>query len=244
MAVEVCLMLSDIAAPFSLSSYHFSVYLAAKILQDISLERRTACLPDRQTHCILSQICLQKGRILELGAGTGVLPSLVLSHPNLLDSSLRWIATDQGAIVPLLCKNLVAHPRLAAVAALDWVDASRVYKRQTPSALRALEQVLFQAWSSNKAEESIFPELVIATDCIYNPHLFPAFLDTLSLCARPQETLALVVCELREADMLREFLVQWLEHKGRWCIYTLESPDVLGPHLAHGSVVWAAWRTA
>lgn len=51
-------------------------------------------------------------------------------------------------------------------------------------------------------------DLVLAVDCIYNDYLAGAFIDTLSnLCTEGGSTLALVIVELRSADVVSQINV-------------------------------------
>ncbi|PWN37911.1 uncharacterized protein FA14DRAFT_119655 [Meira miltonrushii] len=196
---------------------------------------------------LLSPSHLMQARVLELGSGTGILPALILSHDLLsdnIDSTLHWIASDQDQIVPLLRKNVEGLSKggvIASASAIDWIEASQIYKRGSSSSMHSYLKGILDTWSTD--EQSIhWPDIIFATDCIFNPHLFDAFLDTLCLFTQPNKTLVYVVCELRQADMMQDFLQAWLDHSGNWTIHTIESSDVLGPHLSKGSVVWVAWR--
>ncbi|UZJ52741.1 hypothetical protein CBS101457_002061 [Exobasidium rhododendri] len=227
-----------------------SVYLAEKVLRDLSEamkgKKRHASeavqvifAPERLTQC---------RRILELGSGTGILPSMLLSHPFIdrTDSHLQWLATDQANMMPLLRKNLTNLPR-AHVEALDWVDASHIYRSQSQVSIKAFLRDMFKTLVQVDEEIIAYPDLIIATDCIFNPFLFVPFVDTLNLCSSPYKTIVIVVCELREAEAMTEFLQTWMSigRKGeKWTIHTLEGLEVLGQGLVKGSVIWVAWRTS
>lgn len=45
-------------------------------------------------------------------------------------------------------------------------------------------------------------DLVVAVDCIYNEALIPPFLSTLEYYTTKGKTIALIVCELRSADVV------------------------------------------
>lgn len=226
-----------------------SVYFAAKVLCDLTKSQQQISKPIDSTAdpFLLSPSHLQQARILELGAGTGILPAMILSHNILSDnlgSSLHWIASDQDQIVPLLRKNVEGLSKgnmVASASGIDWLEASQIYRKGFSSSMQSYLKDVLHTWSTD--EQSIErPDIIFATDCIFNPHLFDAFLDTLSLFTQPDKTLVFVVCELRQADMMQDFLQAWLDHPGSWSIHTIESSDVLGPHLSKGSVVWVAWR--
>jgi predicted nicotinamide N-methyase len=213
------------------------MHLAHKILYDLSssaeAKQRNVQDPDQMRKYLLNPVKLPSFRILELGAGTGIIPAAVLSHQEMEARGVSWTATDQYSMMNLLEKNLSQSGAIAKE--LDWSQASQVYRFGAPSA-----KVNFL--SAFKATDDAQFDLILATDCIFNPSLFPAFLDTLTLFATPRMTGVLVVCELRQSDMLHDFISAWLTHKGRWSICTLEATKVLGPRLSRGSVVWLGWR--
>ncbi|KAK0545967.1 PAB-dependent poly(A)-specific ribonuclease subunit 3 [Tilletia horrida] len=106
--------------------------------------------------------------VLELGAGTGVLSSLVLAHPAFSRSAsstttttvaqLRWIATDQGEVFELLKRNVestrsrwrvpasaVPHAgdERASLSArdLDWVSVLDLARRGDDASRRTLHKL-------------------------------------------------------------------------------------------------------
>jgi hypothetical protein len=223
-----------------------SLYLAEKIMQDLSevyFGRRTrhACEP---AHFLLSPVDLAICKVLELGSGTGILPLLLLSHPYLAKLTMGplWLATDQENMLPLLRKNLSSSP--AHVGALDWVEASTVYRSSSDSIKQSFLRDLLEPFTAS-GSNVLHADLIVATDCIFNPSLFGPFVDTLNLCSVPLKTMVMVVCELREPDAMTEFLQTWLNvgKKGeQWVVHTLEGEVVLGRGLLRGSVVWIGWR--
>lgn len=78
-------------------------------------------------------------------------------------------------------------------------------------------------------------DVVFAIDCIYNPSLLPALVDTIDTVSTAGQTWVFVVAELRQEDVLREFLDLWLKRatSGRWEITRVEG--LLNVHF----VVWA-----
>lgn len=269
-----------------------SISLATKIIRDAELSKQTSWQdPGTMKTALLDIELLRTSRILELGSGTGVLPCLALACSAIISppSQMRWLATDQEAMLPLLSRNIndtaSAHENStggggrAMTALLDWVEASTIYRQGTASAVQKYLRQLFSHFESGtdgpyhtrQSRASIQgevdrwsrPDVIVATDCIFNPSLFPVFLDTLNLLSSsvpgfynedrapergsllPTPPLVLVVCELREPEALRQFLEEWLapgHHGEQWCVATIEDISVLGPALVRGSVVWAAWR--
>jgi hypothetical protein len=226
-----------------------SVYLAEKVLRDLSETARGRKRHfSEPAHVILAPQQLKACRVLELGSGTGILPLMLLSHPYLDDTSshLQWLATDQVNMLPLLRKNLSNVSR-ASVEALDWVEASTIYQSQSQTSVRAFLLDMLRPLHQDSEEGIRFPDLIVATDCIFNPHLFAPFFDTLNLCSSPGKTVVIVVCELREAEAMTEFLQTWMgagKNGEKWSISTLEGAQVLGKGLLRGSVVWVGWRVS
>jgi hypothetical protein len=223
-----------------------SLYLAEKIIRDLSeITSGRRRHPSEQIAQLLSPIELAKCRVLELGSGTGILPLLLLAHPYLAkpDLGLKWLATDQPSMLSLLQKNLALSS--AHVAALDWVEASMVYHSNSESIKLSFLRNLMEPFGGSKNQDAKIADLIIATDCIFNPSLFGPFVDTLNLCSAPQKTIVMVVCELREPEAMTEFLQSWLNVGKRgeqWSIHALEGEAVLGKGLLRGSVVWVGWR--
>lgn len=81
-------------------------------------------------------------------------------------------------------------------------------------------------------------DIVFAVDCIYNPSLLPALVDTIDTVSTAGRTWVVVVAELRQEDVLREFLDLWLKRitSGRWEITRVEG--LLDIHF----VIWAGWK--
>jgi predicted nicotinamide N-methyase len=129
--------------------------------------------------------------VLELGAGTGVLASL------LGPVCARFIATDRPENMRLVEKNIDANKHaikgsstFAAVAAVDWVDITAARNR-----------------AATKNQVYAVPEgrgidVVLAVDCIYNEHLVAPLVDALA-AACAHGAVAWVVVELRSADVVR-----------------------------------------
>lgn len=83
----------------------------------------------------------------------------------------------------------------------------RAHNRPAKGTELALEELDWVATSTSKAQvESILGggyDLVLAVDCIYNENLTGPFIETLStLCPEGGSTMALVVVELRSADVV------------------------------------------
>jgi hypothetical protein len=158
---------------------------------------------------------------------------------------------------------------------LDWNEALEVQQSGSEARQDRLRRAVFASFeqrpscadASADADEPAWPDLILASDCespqrnlfsatgltalfsgIYNPSLFPALLATIDVLSAPQRTLVLVICELRSAESVREFLAQWLAHgveersqPSRWCICSIEQ-EVLGARLAKGNAAWLAWK--
>jgi len=79
-------------------------------------------------------------------------------------------------------------------------------------------------------------DLILAVDCIYNPSLLPPLVETIDFLASPGKTAVLVVIELRQEDVVREFLELWIA-KGKWEIWRV-GDGFLGSRY----VIWMGWK--
>lgn len=119
--------------------------------------------------------------VLELGSGTGILPLTLLSALPATapapapEQGLRWIATDQQAMLHLLRKNvdLTRDPRLR-VAPLDWCEVSQRSRNKSTYAggVDGLRRDTME-WRGARQEErgsdakDGWPDLIIAVDCVF-----------------------------------------------------------------------------
>lgn len=120
---------------------------------------------------------------------------------------------------------------------MDWLTlaslpsgtAARARYCPVPKVTSAIEDESFDpvAW-----------DLVFAIDCIYNPSLLPALVTTIDAVSTAGRTWVVVVAELRQEDVLREFLDLWLKQdsSGKWRITRLEG--LLDAHF----VVWVGLK--
>ena len=177
-------------------------------------------------------------RVLELGAGTGVLPACLFAHPGWLHPSsrpIRWIATDRADNMPLLTKNVGggrydhAHAQVS-VRELDWLDVQAASGR----VLDRLRTDILSAY------EGAYPDLILCLDCVYNPALHRPLLSTLHAFCQPQHTAVLLVMQLRDVDNTLEFLTSWLS--ASWTVYHVPE-SLLPPPMQTAYVAWVAWRT-
>lgn len=133
--------------------------------------------------------------MLELGAGTGVLA--VLLHQLFLS----WTASDQYDHLKLIARNVKQNgdPKNVHVEEIDWMDihAKWIKAQTTPKGAMPSRDGLGKEY-----------DLIVAVDCIYNEALVPPFLSTLECYATPGKTVALVVCELRSADVVSGNIVR------------------------------------
>lgn len=132
------------------------------------------------------------------------------------------------------------EPANIAVESLDWVA---LYN--TPSHSRAR---LFPVPNPP-------PDLILATDAIYNPALVSPFLTTLNhYAADRRRTIVFIVMELRDEDVTREFLHQWINLEG-WQIWRTDAADTSGEDIADSTkspvtrwlldkrlASWVAWK--
>lgn len=153
-----------------------------------------------------------KSNVLELGAGTGL---LALALGPLV---ARYTATDLDFLVPLMRKNFTLNdtPETVFAEPLDWIALQSLPAAKRPSPAGV--------------------SLVLAVDTLYNPALVPSFVAALEHYTSGGAC-ALVVCELRSEDVIRDFLEAWLS-SGKWQIYRIGSDLFELPFVA-----WAAWQS-
>ncbi|TXT10812.1 hypothetical protein VHUM_02317 [Vanrija humicola] len=151
-----------------------SLHLARHVLQQ---HHFPPAAPDAP---LLDKAALGAARVLELGAGTGVLASL------LAPLCASYTATDRKENLKLVRRNVEANAKdgAADAAELDWLDVARARKKD--------------GYESPLAAQT---DLVVAVDCIYNESLVGPLVDTLAaLCAKG--AVAWVVVELRSSDVV------------------------------------------
>ena len=192
---------------------------------------------------------LAGSRILEIGAGTGILAASLLTNPNWIPSGhppLLYLATDQSTNIPLLHKNLdslhdpVGRFRLY-VDELNW----RTYRGvcECGNAPRLVPRLLRDTLApfSGESESPEYPDLILSVDCVYNPSLYPQLLSTIELLCAPRHTGVLCIVQLRAYDSVQEFLDMWLR-SARFAIHALDE-SIFPASVRQGWVAWLAWRT-
>lgn len=71
------------------------------------------------------------------------------------------------------------------------------------------------------AEPNAEWDLVLVVDCVYHPSLLPALVETIETVSTVGKTWVLVIVELRQEDVVREFLETWLQ-KGSWRLFRVD----------------------
>ncbi|KAI0682977.1 putative methyltransferase-domain-containing protein [Cytidiella melzeri] len=171
---------------------------------------------------LLDPARLADGHVLELGAGTGLLAIVISSLVR------QYTATDIEELIPLIAKNLILNHRSPSstassnvtAEALDWV----ALMHSSPSTRRT-------AFCYSPVD------LLLVVDCIYHPSLLPALVETIDHLATSEQTAVLVLAELRQEDVMREFLELWLAAgDGAWEIWHVEEL-MEGPY-----AMWVGWK--
>ncbi|KAF8842382.1 hypothetical protein BDN67DRAFT_965949 [Paxillus ammoniavirescens] len=180
---------------------------------------------------------------LELGSGTGLLGIIFAPLVH------TYTATDIGALLPLIRKNISLNSS-------GWRDVSvgSLGGSKVDITVEELDWITLTSLPSGTARAHYCPvpkvtltslpesdnawDLVLAVDCIYNPSLLPAFIDTIDAVSTTGRTWVLVAAELRQEDVIREFLDLWSKHAGgSWRITRVEG--LLDLHFA----VWAGQKS-
>lgn len=161
---------------------------------------------------------LQESHILELGAGTGLL-SIALSA-----CAKSYTATDIAPLLPLLRKNV-------ALNFAGWTQNTKP-PEGSPGSNISVEELDWETLLSlpptgrsryypKPPEPNAKWDLVLIVDCIYHPSLLPALVETIEAVSTAGKTWALVIVELRQEDVVREFLERWL-NKGTWQLFRVD----------------------
>jgi predicted nicotinamide N-methyase len=164
---------------------------------------------------LLNKQALSVARVLELGSGTGLLGLILAPFTG------HHTCTDLPELLALIKKNIVLNAKILSECpgrlsyeALNWNDVHVC----SPA---ARERVFLNKNSTIRTEggdsaqgNDIGFDLILVVDCVYNPSLIPPLLTTIDLYTVPGRTAVLVVMELRDEDVLREFLTQWIGMPG------------------------------
>ncbi|KAF9244095.1 hypothetical protein BU15DRAFT_42236 [Melanogaster broomeanus] len=192
---------------------------------------------------IFDRDMLAECNCLELGSGTGLLGIALATLVR------TYTVTDIGALLPLIRKNIslnaserrddsigsLGKPKFnLTVEELDWITLASLPSDTARARYCPVPQMI----SDSKLESDNAWDLVLAVDCIYNPSLLPALVDSIDAVSITGRTWVLVVAELRQEDVTRAFLDLWLKQaRGTWKITRVEG--LLDSHFA----VWAGQKS-
>ncbi|KDQ26842.1 hypothetical protein PLEOSDRAFT_29973, partial [Pleurotus ostreatus PC15] len=180
---------------------------------------------------------LKLSHVLELGAGTGLLSILLSPFVK------RYTATDIEALVPLIRKNILNNNIDHIHANLPPSIKTTVHQYTSNITVQTLDWLDLHALTSptlrTKYTSAVSPEpvdLLLIVDCIYNPSLLPALISAIDTLTVPEQTIVLVIVELRAEDVVRDFLALWLAVDS-WVIRRIEGL-LKGPY-----AVWTGVKT-
>lgn len=167
-------------------------------------------------------------KVLELGAGVSALLAAVLGP-----KCKKYVATDQKPLLKLMRLNFEENvvSRRWTSRTLEWL--------QTGKASDTSIDIVELDWEKHDLHEIFdildgFPDLVIATDTIYNEYLVPFFVETLAALMGPASK-ALVTVQLRDESITTRFVEQLAAHS--LCVYTIDD-QYLSKALLVGFVVY------
>lgn len=167
-------------------------------------------------------------------AGTGLL-AIALSR-----LVRQYTVTDIEALMPLIRKNLNLNLP-------GWENSLSKEPRGTQSATghtitaNALDWLTLHKCPPNTRKSAYSYDtidLLLVVDCIYHPSLLPALVESIDYLSAPEQTMVLVVVELRAEDVVREFLELWLTAggQGAWEVWHVDG-IMEGPYAA-----WIGWK--
>ncbi|KAG1728148.1 putative methyltransferase-domain-containing protein [Suillus paluster] len=170
------------------------------------------------SNMLLDKDRLRNSHILELGAGTGLL-SIALSA-----CVKSYTATDIAPLLPLIRKNITLN-------FAGWTQNTKL-SEGLPGSNIAVEELDWETLLSlpPKGRSCYYPkppepntewDLVLIVDCIYHPSLLPALAETIETVSTAGKTWVLVIVELRQEDVVREFLERLLD-KGTWRLFRVD----------------------
>ena len=180
---------------------------------------------------------LHSARVMELGAGTGLLGLILAPLVGF------YTFTDLPELCSLIDKNINLNIELFTPSPSARSSSSVRRKKPKSSdgskpsnrrpaniAVEPLDwDALYDTPSHSRAR--LFPvpnppfDLILATDTIYNSAMVLPFLATLNhYTADHRRTIVFIVMELRDEDVAREFLHQWI-NMGGWRIWRMDGAD-------------------
>ncbi|KAK4058066.1 Ribosomal protein lysine methyltransferase [Microbotryomycetes sp. JL221] len=161
-------------------------------------------------------------------------------------STLKSLTSKQQQNIKSLTKSSSNLKQLTntSIEELDWQVESNIYiKQQGQSEFRR----------SMSSESSPPPDIILAVDCLYNPHLSPCLAHTIDNKAG-KDTVVIVISELRDSEPLESFLNTWLQIRSttttttntnemEWNVVRVEFSNEWSSGIgSHQCVVWVGWR--
>ncbi|KAI6044367.1 hypothetical protein EDC04DRAFT_2877704 [Pisolithus marmoratus] len=142
-----------------------------------------------------------------------------------------YTATDIPALLPLIRKNVAVKPPMnLSVEELDWLTLTSL-----PPGPTRTRYCPYPRANSTPSEVDVW-DLILVVDCIYHPSLLRPLVETIETLSHPGRTWVFVVVELRQEDVIREFLNLWLT-AGDWVITRIDG------FLDENYAVWAGHRS-
>ncbi|KAF3992445.1 hypothetical protein FT663_00725 [Candidozyma haemuli var. vulneris] len=165
--------------------------------------------------------------VLELGAGVGAVLASLLGP-----RSRVYVATDQKHILKLMKQNFLQN-----VSSSRWSSKTLEWSQ---TAAKAQIEVVEYDWENHGDVEKVLelmnstPDLIIATDTIYNEYLVPYFVGALA-ASMGTTTGALVTVQLRDESITARFVEELAAQKLQ--LYTIKE-ELLSPELISGFAVY------
>ncbi len=174
-----------------------SVHLAERLLQQHHFPSPSTSGSSCST-TILNPSISPDTSLLELGAGTGLLP-IFLS--KLFDS---WTVTDQFDNLKLIERNLRLNSvRGVLVEEVDWVEVAARPVKAKGIVGGGGKNGMISGGGTEKLDKKEF-DIVLAVDCVYNEALVKPLVATLNEYAIPGRTVVWILVEMRSADVVSD----------------------------------------
>ncbi|KAI8363478.1 putative methyltransferase-domain-containing protein [Mortierella sp. GBAus27b] len=151
--------------------------------------------------------------VLELGSGTGIVGLAVARLLSTMNIKARVVLSDKENVVPLLQRNADRNKSSGIdieVRVLDWEAVSGIKAKDTTEEAESksgttTSDSTLDAVTDNQSILDIEWDLVILSDCIWIPALYPPLIGTLNTIIKTDKTKVVIAFEKRNFSEEMEF---------------------------------------